>query len=88
MMCYHQWNLFGIICVETINLKNIALALLIKLRILCEHLPLIFLIWISEKDLKIKKKLQAKKELRKNDVILKPDKGNSVVGIDATDYYE
>ena len=37
---------------------------------------------------KDKRKLQVIKELRKDTVILKPDKGNGVVAIDTTDYYK
>ena len=42
----------------------------------------------NRKVFKDKKKLQVIKELRKDAVILKPDKGNGVVVIDSTDYYE
>ena len=42
----------------------------------------------NQKVFKDKRKLQIIKELRKDTVILKPDKGNSVVVIDTTDYYE
>ena len=42
----------------------------------------------NRKVFKDKKKLQVIKELRKDAVILKPDKGNGVVVIDTTDYYE
>ena len=37
---------------------------------------------------KNKRKLQVIKELRKDTVVLKPDKGNGVVVIDLTDYYK
>ena len=42
----------------------------------------------NQKVFKDKKKLQVNKELRKETVILKPDKGNDVAVIDTTDYYE
>ena len=42
----------------------------------------------NQKVFKDKKKLQVIKELRKDTVILKPDKGNGVVMIVTTDYYE
>ena len=41
-----------------------------------------------QKVFKDKRKLQVIKELRKDTVILKPDKGNGVVVIDTTYYYE
>ena len=42
----------------------------------------------NQKVFKDKKKLHVIKELRKDNVILKPDKGNGVVVIDTADYYE
>ena len=42
----------------------------------------------NQKVFKDKRKLQVIKELRKDTVILKPDKGNGVVVIDTTDYCE
>ena len=42
----------------------------------------------NQKVFKDKSKLQVIKELRKDTVILKPDKGNGVIVIDTTDYYE
>ena len=42
----------------------------------------------NQKVLKDKRKLQVIKKLRKDTVILKPDKVNGVVVIDTTDYYE
>ena len=73
MMCYHQWNLFGISWLEITCLKKITI-LLIELKTVCEHLPSTLSIWI--------------KELREDTIILKPDKSNGVVVIDTTDYYE
>ena len=42
----------------------------------------------NQKVFKDKRKLQVTKELPKNTVIVKPDKGNGVFVIDTTDYYE
>ena len=42
----------------------------------------------NQKVFKDKRKLQVIKELRKDTVILKPDKGNGVAVTDTTDYYE
>ena len=42
----------------------------------------------NQKVFKDKRKLQIIKELCKDTVVLKPDKGNGVVAIDMTDYYK
>ena len=42
----------------------------------------------NQKVFKDKRKLQIIKELYKDTVVLKPDKGNGVVAIDMTDYYK
>ena len=42
----------------------------------------------NQKVFKDKGKIQVIKEPRKDTVIVKPDKGNSVAVIDTTDYYE
>ena len=87
MTCYHQWNLFGISLLGTMCLNKITI-LLIELKTVCELLPSTLSIRITKKYLKTKGNLQVIKELRKDAAIPKPDKGNGVLVIDTTDYYE